>query len=181
MKPCKRVECGALTDNPSFCSSRCSALNNNRRRYFGPLTIVCLGCSRPLDSRGVGQEFCSQQCSWIPKRRAYISLWLTGKVDGTTVDGALSKYVRDWIKAKTNGACWQCGWAEVHPTTGLIPTQIDHIDGNWQNNKPDNLRLLCPNCHALTETWGNCNNSNAPTRVRGARGRVEEALDYESS
>ena len=32
--------------------------------------------------------------------------------------------------------------------------QIDHIDGNCENNKPDNLRFLCPNCHTQTETWG---------------------------
>lgn len=31
-----------------------------------------------------------------------------------------------------------------------IPLELDHIDGNHLNNNLDNLRLLCPNCHALT-------------------------------
>lgn len=34
-----------------------------------------------------------------------------------------------------------------------IPLELDHIDGNNQNNNLDNLRLLCPNCHALTDTY----------------------------
>ncbi|MFF9677602.1 HNH endonuclease [Streptomyces eurythermus] len=31
--------------------------------------------------------------------------------------------------------------------------QIDHINGDWRDNRRENLRYLCPNCHALTETW----------------------------
>lgn len=32
--------------------------------------------------------------------------------------------------------------------------QIDHIDGNWSNCKPNNLQFLCPDCHTQTKTWG---------------------------
>ncbi|PKV85946.1 HNH endonuclease signature motif containing protein [Streptomyces sp. TLI_146] len=34
-----------------------------------------------------------------------------------------------------------------------ITLQIDHINGEWRDNRRENLRYLCPNCHALTETW----------------------------
>lgn len=34
-----------------------------------------------------------------------------------------------------------------------IMLELDHIDGNRTNNYLDNLRLLCPNCHAQTPTW----------------------------
>jgi len=35
-----------------------------------------------------------------------------------------------------------------------ITLQIDHIDGNRNNNVITNLRFLCPNCHSQTETYG---------------------------
>lgn len=47
--------------------------------------------------------------------------------------------------------CSQC-----HGKTWLdktIPLELDHIDGNSNNNNLENLRLLCPNCHALTPTY----------------------------
>lgn len=34
-----------------------------------------------------------------------------------------------------------------------IPLELDHVDGDRSNNLLDNLRLLCPNCHALTPTY----------------------------
>lgn len=34
-----------------------------------------------------------------------------------------------------------------------IPLELDHIDGNNTNNSIENLRLLCPNCHALTSNY----------------------------
>jgi hypothetical protein len=34
-----------------------------------------------------------------------------------------------------------------------ITLQIDHVNGDWRDNRRENLRYLCPNCHALTSTW----------------------------
>lgn len=47
--------------------------------------------------------------------------------------------------------CELCGWAEQAPD-GRIPVEFDHKDGDTKNNRLENLRVLCPNCHALQPT-----------------------------
>lgn len=34
-----------------------------------------------------------------------------------------------------------------------IKLEVHHIDGNRTNNEYTNLKLLCPNCHAYTDSW----------------------------
>jgi Zn finger protein HypA/HybF involved in hydrogenase expression len=49
------------------------------------------------------------------------------------------------------GQCADCGLAEWQGFSLVL--EIDHYDGNNQNNQRSNLRGLCPNCHSLTSTW----------------------------
>ena len=47
--------------------------------------------------------------------------------------------------------CEECGWAEKS-SDGRIPLEIDHINGDSNDNQLENLRILCPNCHSLKLT-----------------------------
>ena len=47
--------------------------------------------------------------------------------------------------------CYICGLKEW--LNKPIVLQLDYINGNNKDNRIENLRLLCPNCHSQTSTW----------------------------
>lgn len=123
------------------------------------------GCANPVKKSGV--LYCSVQCQQRYQYEQYIARWLAGEVDGSKSGGEdISGHVRHYLIQSNGSKCTICGWGERNPRTGRIPVHIDHIDGNARNNRPENLRLLCPNHHSLTETFGNANRGNGRAKRR---------------
>jgi hypothetical protein len=50
-----------------------------------------------------------------------------------------------------------------------VPVEVEHIDGDWRNNRVENLKLLCPNCHALTATFRALNRGRGRAKRLGGR------------
>ena len=69
--------------------------------------------------------------------------------------------------------CSSCGISEWQDQP--LTLQVDHIDGNPDNNKGLNLRLLCPNCHSQTPTYKGGNKSNPKQDRRSRRNRSSYA------
>jgi 5-methylcytosine-specific restriction endonuclease McrA len=120
------------------------------RKRIHPVNYTCKHCGK--ESKWKVQKenfFCNSQCfqdyKWVTETVPLIesgSKTITNKP-------ALVKYVvnRDGYKCST------CGIADW--LGALLLLDLDHIDGDNKNNLPSNLRLLCPNCHRQTPTWGN--------------------------
>ncbi len=60
-----------------------------------------------------------------------------------------------------NKKCEECGWAKT-AEDGRIPVELDHINGDRHDNRIENLRVLCPNCHSLKPTHRGLNRRKKP-------------------
>lgn len=74
-------------------------------------------------------------------------------------EDGLSAHIRRYLLEKSSYTCEipGCGCNFVNPYTGLSILQIHHIDGDATNNNEENLQVLCPNHHAMTEYFGSRN------------------------
>jgi len=153
MNKCK--QCSKETKNKLFCSRSCSASFNNKGvRRHGSSASKCLNCEGK--TRRSINKFCSNSCQQDYQYKEYIKRWLDNEENGMAGEG-VSARVKRWLIENRGEKCEECGWNEVNQKTGLIPITVDHIDGNYENNRPENLKLLCPNHHSLTPTYGSLN------------------------
>jgi len=118
----------------------------------------CESCGKTLLSRWK-LKYCSNKCQAEKQYVNYIGNWKKGLKNGNVGISAknISKHLKRYLLEKYNERCSLCGWNNRHPKSGNIPVEIDHIDGDSENNLEKNLRLLCPNCHALTANFKNLN------------------------
>jgi hypothetical protein len=58
--------------------------------------------------------------------------------------------------------CEQCGLSDWRDRP--LSLELHHVNGDGQDNRLDNLMLLCPNCHSQTDTWGARNKGRSVMR-----------------
>lgn len=122
----------------------------------------CINCNEDLVR---GEKYCSNQCQSDYQYKKYIERWLKGEEDGMQGKLSISHHIRKYLHAKHNSSCSICSWNKVNTTTGKVPLEINHINGIHTDNTPDNLELICPNCHSLTPTYKSLN------KGKGRKGR----------
>ncbi len=143
-----------FTDLPhverKFCSRSCSRTYLNLKEGKREKKIQnCLNCEKMTKNK-----YCSNKC-----QMDFETLNLYKKIengDSTLHERTYKKY----LITKFGEMCMECGWCQRNPKTNKVPIQLEHIDGNSKNNSLNNLKLLCPNCHSLTLTFGALNKGN---------------------
>ena len=113
------------------------------------MSSVCECCGTTYSKKWKG-IYCSVKCQQTKRRETYITEWKQGKQLGRKGTYQISGHIRRYLHEVHNSSCSKCGWNQVNPTTGKIPLEINHINGDWTDNSFGNLELICPNCHALT-------------------------------
>jgi nitrate reductase cytochrome c-type subunit len=131
----------------------------------------CANCGADLVRRHQA-KFCSNKCQFLYQHKNWIKEWKEGKINGNIGITArnISKHLKNYLGEKFGNRCFECEWNKKHPVTGVVPLEIDHVDGNAENNSESNLRLLCPNCHALTPFYKNLN------RGKGRKWRMDKYI-----
>jgi predicted restriction endonuclease len=121
----------------------------------------CLVCNKILITR-YKIKYCSNKCQGKERYDKSIQEWKDGIKNGSNgiQTRIISSYLRRYLFEKYNNKCSLCGWSKINEASGRIPLEVDHIDGNSENNSENNLRLICPNCHALTPHFRNLNKGN---------------------
>jgi hypothetical protein len=89
----------------------------------------------------------------------YVDALTYAKKDNVSAHKLRIKLLRDKIKIHCCEVCNTSEWMGCP-----IPLELDHIDGNHYNNDLTNLRIICPNCHAQTDTHAG-KNRNKLTRI----------------
>ena len=137
-----------------FCTQSCAAAFNNKGVRRNWTEKRCLNCDILIYS---GRKYCSIKCGNDYRYHVYIKKWKGGKFDGVVALEHLSAHIRRYIKEKYNHKCRKCGWSKMNKFTNSIPLHVDHKNGDCTDNREENLDLLCPSCHSLTENYGSLN------------------------
>ena len=130
---------------------------------------LCLNCGKGIPNRNL---YCNNTCHSEYETKIIYEKIENG--DTTFYEGRYKSY----LIHKNGEKCMKCDWNEINQTTGKIPIQLEHIDGNSDNNSLNNLKLLCPNCHSLTPTYGALNKGNGRSvrKIKRNKKRSEGVL-----
>jgi 5-methylcytosine-specific restriction endonuclease McrA len=123
-------------------------------------TYKCANCDKECVWRHQSRnKFCSQPCSGKYKTKiAQEEFWAGNKPN------IFRDVARRFIAERRGYNCEVCGINEWAGTE--LTLHVDHINGDPSNNLPENLRLICPNCHSQTQFLGGANKG----RGRGSLG-----------
>lgn len=129
-------------------------------------TYKCVYCGAEKQrKRNSAGKYCSVQCQHKHTHDKKYQRWLAGHIE------ANPSFLRKAVHRRDGGVCAVCGLSAWMGKRLVL--EIEHKDGNSDNNAHNNLSLLCPNCHSQTSTYKGKNRGNGRhfRRVRRAQGK----------
>jgi predicted nucleic acid-binding Zn ribbon protein len=151
-----------IPKSQKYCGRSCAVTCNNAKRKLVK-NEVCKACGTTVHN----QTYCSKDCYNKFKKNKKYNDWLYhGGMVGVRV-------LRLYLIILLSHRCTKCTHSEWNGQP--IPLEVEHIDGNSENNLISNLTLLCPNCHAQTSTYKNKNKGNGR---HARRQRYQEGKSY---
>lgn len=117
-------------------------------------TYNCLQCNTENKvKRTTLNKFCNNKCQTEYQfENDILPKFFAGSISTARTLHRCLKHTKGYV-------CVSCGNDGAHNGKPLS-LQLDHKDGDATNNLPSNLRLLCPNCHSQTGTYGARNKGN---------------------
>lgn len=109
----------------------------------------CVYCSEKL--RKTQKKYCSRDCQADQE-------FVEKLVDGNPRPNVTPASLKRWLLRQRGHQCEKCGLRTWQGED--IPLEMHHIDGDAKNNRFNNVQLICPNCHALTDTYKARNTGN---------------------
>lgn len=148
----------------TYCNSSCFAKKTNRTRKTILEKRLCPECHKVISGKNAKKKkFCSLICFGNNLKRLHTEKNLNAFCLGKMGDERARKFFRKINE--NNKKCSICGlknWMGKE-----IPLEVDHIDGNSENNFPENLRFVCCNCAAQLPTYKSLNRGNGRKSRRG--------------
>lgn len=139
----KCKNCNVLTNNPKFCSRRCSAIYNNKKYPKRSPEKICKGCSGKTTT---GRTYCDS-CF----KKTLIALDKTTKANYTNRRSyQVHSQIRAWARKSFSGdrKCAVCGYDKSVHICHIIAIKNFPDDTTISViNDPSNLVALCPNHH----------------------------------
>ena len=111
----------------------------------------CAYCKKEFKWKGhsVSHKYCNNQCQGKHRQE----LWFKeNKKDFEKGLLKSRKSIKRYVLIRDGNCCSICKQLPEHNGKSLTMI-LDHIDGDASNNKPNNFRLVCPNCDSQLPTF----------------------------